>query len=245
VNAYFFGGDSEGSPGDSVAIVIEAETDREIKGYSIVFVFDDEVFEYAGSTLEGTRGHGAAIFTPGSTDTTASAGVIYSFSCPPSIPVGIGPLLIVTLAIKPDAPTGTTLLDLRDVAPSLNRLSPCTGQTIEPTLTDGEFEVEGFSSVFHEGRANATTLLSPVPNPSCGAVGIRFVLRAPGSANLAVYDPAGRVVRRLVRNRLPVGLHGTIWDGLSDSGIPQPSGVYYIRLATGEATLSRRMIRLD
>ena len=55
VNNYSLAGDSEGNPGDSVTIVIDGDTDAEIKGYSIVFVFDAAVFDYVSSTLEGTR----------------------------------------------------------------------------------------------------------------------------------------------------------------------------------------------
>jgi hypothetical protein len=140
-NNYYFLGDSEGSPGDQVTIVVGGTNDVAIKGYSIVFVYDADVFDFVSSTLDGTRGQGAVIFTPGHTDSTARAGVSYSFSCPPSIPAGTGALLAVTLLIQSDAPARTTALDLRDVSPTSNRMTPCSGSTITPTLTDGTFEV--------------------------------------------------------------------------------------------------------
>ncbi len=80
------------------------------------------------------------MFMPGWTDTTVKAGVVYVFSCP-GIPPDSGVILNIVMHIKDDAPPGTTLLDLVDVPPALNRMTPCEGSVITPTLVDGSFEV--------------------------------------------------------------------------------------------------------
>jgi hypothetical protein len=122
-------------PGELIDVAVMGFNSTPIAGYSINFTFDSAVFEFVGSTLAGTRGEGAAIFTPGHTASSARAGVVFDFACEPGIPAGSGSMLIVTLRVKPDAPVGGTDLVLQDQPPSLNRMSPCGGGTIVPSLS--------------------------------------------------------------------------------------------------------------
>jgi hypothetical protein len=121
--------------GELIDVAVMGSNSIPIAGYSINFTFDSVVFEFVGSTLAGTRGEGAAIFTPGHSASAARAGVVYDFSCDPPILAGSGPMLIVTLRVKLDAPAGGTDLVLQDQSPSLNRMSPCGGGTIVPILS--------------------------------------------------------------------------------------------------------------
>jgi flagellar hook assembly protein FlgD len=62
---------------------------------------------------------------------------------------------------------------------------------------------------------------------------------------LDVFDLRGRLVRTLVDGALTAGRHEVLWDGRSDAGQEQPSGVYLSRLrsesreAMGRMTLVR------
>jgi hypothetical protein len=85
--------------------------------------------------------------------------------------------------------------------------------------------------------------LSPAwPNPSRGAVSLRFV--APRAARLAlsVYDLAGRRVRMLVDPAVATatGTHDVVWDGRDASGRAAPAGVYFARLAVDGAARTAR-----
>ncbi len=78
------------------------------------------------------------------------------------------------------------------------------------------------------------------PNPFNPRTTIDFV--APGGAvELAVYDPAGRLVRTLVHGAPEKGVHSVVWDGHDNAGAAAGSGVYFYRLATGESVETRRM----
>jgi FlgD Ig-like domain/Peptidase C13 family len=79
-------------------------------------------------------------------------------------------------------------------------------------------------------------LLGLGPNPmqmSAGNAGltIRFALPAAGEANLAIYDPAGRLVRNLLSQSVTHGVHSARWDGTDSEGYLVPSGAYFCRLS--------------
>ena len=49
-----------------------------------------------------------------------------------------------------------------------------------------------------------------------------------------VFDVRGRRVRSLLDEDLAAGHHTVIWDGLDGGGRPTASGVYFVRVASGD-----------
>jgi hypothetical protein len=88
------------------------------------------------------------------------------------------------------------------------------------------------------GRAR---LRQNVPTPFNPRTTIRFDLPAAGSARLAVYDVAGRLIRSLVDAELPQGSHEAIWDGRNEAGRAVASGSYFARLLAGDRVETVRM----
>jgi len=83
------------------------------------------------------------------------------------------------------------------------------------------------------------------PNPF--RAGTRFTLRLPASAlvELAVFDAAGRVERRLAaRAELAAGPHEFAWDGRDAQGARAAPGVYYVRGVAGSARLALAVVRI-
>jgi len=80
------------------------------------------------------------------------------------------------------------------------------------------------------------------PNPFNPSTTISFELPAAGAVRLAVYDPAGRLVRVLLDGGLPAGAHTSRWNGLTTGGRPAPSGLYFCRLESGAFAAAKRMI---
>ena len=58
----------------------------------------------------------------------------------------------------------------------------------------------------------------------------------------AVFDITGRRVAGIASGVFDQGRHSLQWDGLSPSGAPAVSGVYYLRVATAAKTLSRTFV---
>ena len=64
------------------------------------------------------------------------------------------------------------------------------------------------------------------PNPFAASTEIGFVVPAAGSVTIEIFDVRGRLVKRVVDGRLPVGRHAVRWDGRDAAGAALPSGVY-------------------
>jgi len=83
-------------------------------------------------------------------------------------------------------------------------------------------------------------LLSANPNARIATIG--FGLESAKPVRLAIYDVAGREVRRLVDSDLPAGVHARDWDGRDASGRVVAAGVYFARLAAGDRVLTQKLI---
>ena len=79
-------------------------------------------------------------------------------------------------------------------------------------------------------------LEAPRPNPTRGAVRVRYLLSETGPVRLAVYDALGREVAVLVDGSRPAGSH----EASLSEGVLAP-GVYIVHLASGERTEVRRL----
>lgn len=98
-------------------------------------------------------------------------------------------------------------------------------------VSDGDFGILGWiSGVGDLAQADAT--LGVFPNPSsAGETHVRYSAPRAAAVDLAVYDLAGRLVRRL--DAEAGDQERTLrWDGRDDAGRDVPSGVYLLRLGT-------------
>ena len=82
------------------------------------------------------------------------------------------------------------------------------------------------------------------PNPFNASTLIEFDLFRSAQVDLSVYDLLGRRVRRLISTTLAYGSYQAYFDGTDDGGGALVSGVYFYRLQTGTAVLSRKMLLL-
>ncbi len=80
--------------------------------------------------------------------------------------------------------------------------------------------------------AAGVTLLPSNPNPFNPTTRIAFSLPERMDVDLSIYAPTGRLVRTLYSGALPAGEHRLMWDGQSDGGSAQASGIYFSRLET-------------
>lgn len=90
-----------------------------------------------------------------------------------------------------------------------------------------------------------TRALSLAPNPFSGATTITLAPPTPGTAAVAIHDPAGRTVRILSNGRsLPDGRVALDWDGTDDAGRSLPAGIYFARPISAEGGLVRAIVLL-
>jgi hypothetical protein len=80
----------------------------------------------------------------------------------------------------------------------------------------------------------------PTPNPARHLVTLRFVIRRGGPVRLAVYDLLGRLVAQPIRGDMLSGPHTVTLDLGPGKGFS--TGIYFARLETDGASLSRRFV---
>ncbi len=68
------------------------------------------------------------------------------------------------------------------------------------------------------------------PNPFNPSTTIEYRLSAADHVQLSLYNQRGQLVKHLLAQQKPAGLHRLSWDGTDASGKPCASGVYFLKL---------------
>jgi len=72
---------------------------------------------------------------------------------------------------------------------------------------------------------------------------VRYSVPTAGPVSVDIYTAMGRRVRRLFNGEQRRGWHKAVWDGMTDSGNPAASGIYFVRVrAAGEAKTGRLVL---
>jgi Protein of unknown function (DUF3160)/FlgD Ig-like domain len=183
---------------------------------------------------------------------------------------GTGPLnLAVVIASLPDGTTtmfaGPVLSYYEYLATNFNRLTDDewasmynTAPPSRPLFTNlymadsmGAAKPEGESLIMgvqqRPGPAVPATSLAlgkNYPNPFNSSTIISFTIPPwleNANADLSLYDIQGRLVKRLLSQKLPAGNFSTKWDGTSNNGNIVATGVYFYHLVVGSQHLSGKM----
>jgi len=81
-------------------------------------------------------------------------------------------------------------------------------------------------------RVRSVAIRSVSPNPVRSSSRIEYEIAERGPVRLSLYDTAGRLVRHVVDEELPSGVHAARWDGLDRFGRRVAAGVYFAKLET-------------
>ncbi len=93
--------------------------------------------------------------------------------------------------------------------------------------------------------AKRSELALPQPNPFNPMTVLTYTLAHPGRVELAVYTVSGRLVKTLESGQQRTGEHSTVWTGYDESGREVGSGVYFVRLITGNTVAVRKMVMVN
>jgi len=80
------------------------------------------------------------------------------------------------------------------------------------------------------------------PNPFNSGTLIDFELGRAGHVDIEVYDILGRRVITLLSDVRPAGRHSVAWNGRSSTGATIASGMYFYRISTAGAAVTRKMV---
>jgi hypothetical protein len=90
--------------------------------------------------------------------------------------------------------------------------------------------------------AVASVRLRVAPNPARGTCALTFERGDAEPVSLAIYDAAGRLVRRLDVATRASGIQVVRWDGRDSSGRAAPNGPYFARLRAGTRETTERVV---
>ncbi|MFH1681104.1 MAG: hypothetical protein ABIH26_10725 [Candidatus Eisenbacteria bacterium] len=107
-------------------------------------------------------------------------------------------------------------------------------------------EIPGISTGLHAGgpARSAFGLLANSPNPFNPETRIAYSLDRAGAVHVGVCDTCGRLVKDLLDGFEGAGERSLVWNATNESGNPVPSGVYLVRLRSGEKLDTRKVLLL-
>jgi hypothetical protein len=82
------------------------------------------------------------------------------------------------------------------------------------------------------------------PNPFNSATAVLFGLPVEAEVKIEIYDILGRLVRVLADDTMPAGYHRVVWDGRDAERQTVSSGVYMLRMQSGNRSFDRRITML-
>lgn len=77
------------------------------------------------------------------------------------------------------------------------------------------------------------------------SVTVRFQARDHERIEAMIYDASGRRVRALVSGRFEAGVHDVPWDGRDEAGRRVAAGVYFVKVATRQGSMTSRLVMLE
>jgi len=96
------------------------------------------------------------------------------------------------------------------------------------------------------GLPGVSSLERPVPDPMRGAATIRLSIPRRTQVSVTVRSASGALVRVLAGSRsLTPGTYTLTWDGRDEQGRRVGQGIYFYRLESEDATLTRKAIKVD
>jgi hypothetical protein len=104
----------------------------------------------------------------------------------------------------------------------------------------------GVTAATGPGAGPRELALDPArPNPFRGTAGAIIHIPHKMECRLDVYDVTGRIVRTLHDGIHSAGSFSKSWDGRDERGTPVSNGIYYLRLAAGDRSLVRKVVKME
>jgi hypothetical protein len=104
---------------------------------------------------------------------------------------------------------------------------------------------EFFLSLTVQAERASTLRLASFPNPFNPVLNINFSVGAEQvgeRAVLRIFDVQGRLIRTLLDRELSGGNHTTVWTGTDERGKTVTSGIYFLKLDVGQASVAKKII---
>ena len=105
-----------------------------------------------------------------------------------------------------------------------------------------------FNTGGHDGSAPeiplTTQLMAAFPNPFNPSTRIPYQLAKAGNVDIRIYNNRGQLVRSYPMGMKDAGYHSVTWDGLAEDGSECGTGIYYIRMQTGDKSYGSKAVMI-
>jgi hypothetical protein len=118
---------------------------------------------------------------------------------------------------------------------------------LEPTGSGSYYNlspgaIDSIDVVTGVGDSRPPATLRGAPNPFGRTGEIRYALPERTHVRVCIYDASGRLVRELVSGVRDAGAHAVTWDRTDDRGREIASGVYFLSMKAGGATIRKKLV---
>jgi hypothetical protein len=106
------------------------------------------------------------------------------------------------------------------------------------TMTVAEVGIEDYGSE----NPISFAVHAPAPNPFKTNLAIGFSVPTSSKMLIRAYDITGRLVASIMDEQVEPGEHQVIWNGIDDNGRRVSSGIYFLRVACENLSVTRKVI---
>lgn len=96
----------------------------------------------------------------------------------------------------------------------------------------------------NDNRPKEYTLWQNYPNPFNPNTIIRFTLPKASRVSMKIYNIMGQLVKEVLDEELPSGVHTVTWSGDNESGKEVASGIYFYVVKAGDFRAAKKMVLL-
>ena len=101
---------------------------------------------------------------------------------------------------------------------------------------------EELVEISNENVNNKARSLNIYPNPFNPQTNISYSVEEETSVEISVYNMKGQKVKTLVNKSVSAGDHSVVWHGFSESGKSVSSGVYFVKMTSGNNIEMRKIV---
>jgi hypothetical protein len=132
-----------------------------------------------------------------------------------------------------DTPTNTARIRVRVADEDLQTAQDASNADF--AITNSDTHVPG------NGIPETVFLSANAPEPFSELTRVTYGVPRATTATLQVYSTEGRAIRTLVAGRVEAGRFEQAWDGRDEAGTRVAAGLYFLKLATPEGDVTRRI----
>jgi len=97
------------------------------------------------------------------------------------------------------------------------------------------------TEISNEKIISQATHLKIAPNPFSNSTTISFTLPQSQKVSIGIFDMKGRLIKTLADAQMQAGTHQLIWNAKDEKGSTLSTGIYFLRMQTGNYAETKKL----